>query len=130
MGFHDEPDPDVTHLEVQPGDRFLLCSDGLSGQVSDDEIAAIITREALPDAVKTMVESANARGGFDNVTVLLTAVPGGATTVIDSAPRVSHDEWLDGQGFDRGRFRRVARATAVVAALLAMAMLWLTLGSL
>ena len=67
------------------------------------------------------------------MTVLLAAVPGGATTVIDRAPQVSHEDWLDGQVFDRGRherLRRIAGATAVVAALLAMAMLWLTLGSL
>lgn len=131
VGFHNEPDPDVMHLEVQPGDRFLLCSDGLSGQISDEEIAAILLREALPTAVETLVQAANGRGGVDNVTVSLAAVPGGATTVVDSAPRVERAAWLDGQGFDRAkhaRFKRIAGATAVVAALLAIAMLWLTLG--
>jgi serine/threonine protein phosphatase PrpC len=130
VGFHPEVEPEVARLEVHPGDRFLLCSDGLSGQVTDDEIAAVLRREALAEAVTTLVEAANARGGVDNVTVVVAAVPGGTTTVIDSAPRLSAAEWLPTNERTDGKERhkrRIAGATAAVAALLALGMLFLTL---
>ena len=68
VGVHHEAEPEINHVETRPGDCFLLCSDGLSDQVDDDEIAAVVLREALPQAVASLVEMANARGGVDNVT--------------------------------------------------------------
>lgn len=55
---------------VQQGDRYLLCSDGLTGQVEDEEIGAILG--ALPPhrAVRVLVDLANLRGGPDNITVI------------------------------------------------------------
>jgi serine/threonine protein phosphatase PrpC len=128
VGFRRGTKPEVTSLDIHPGDRLLLCSDGLSGQVSDDEIAAVLRRDALSDAAVTLVEAANARGGVDNVTVLLAAVPGGATTVIDAAPRRDTPEWLAASsGGKERRVRRIAGATAAVAVLLALGMIWLSL---
>jgi protein phosphatase len=132
VGFHPEVQPEVARLDVNPGDRFLLCSDGLSGQVTDDEIAAVLRREALEDAVITLVEAANARGGVDNVTVVVAAVPGGSTTVIDSAPRLPAAEWLPEHERTDERERRkrhIARAIAAVAAPLALGILWLAFRS-
>jgi serine/threonine protein phosphatase PrpC len=59
-------------LKLQPGDRLLLCSDGLWGTVADAEIAAGIGRRPISDAVPDLVELALRRGGErgDNVTVL------------------------------------------------------------
>lgn len=59
-------------LSLQQGDRVLLCSDGLWGTVSDDEIATELSRHALEHSVPDLVETALKRGGprCDNVTVL------------------------------------------------------------
>lgn len=61
-------------LEV--GDTFLLCSDGLTGEVKDDEIGVIL--ECLPpeEAARVLVDLANLRGGPDNITVLIAKVNG------------------------------------------------------
>lgn len=69
---------DVTEIEVDPGDLFLLCSDGLNGMVPDDEIARRMGADApLSEVASQLVGDANGRGGFDNVTVvLLKAVEG------------------------------------------------------
>ena len=65
-------------LRLEPGDRLLLCSDGLSDLVQPGEIQQAVqtgTREGAPQA---LVALANARGGHDNITVLLLEVPGDA----------------------------------------------------
>jgi PPM family protein phosphatase len=58
-----------------PGDRLLLCSDGLSGGVSCEQIAAILNEQSLPDeACRKLVAAANTAGGKDNVTVVVIVV--------------------------------------------------------
>jgi len=59
-------------LEV--GDTFLLCSDGLTGQVDDDEIGAVLMALPPAEAVRTLIDLANLRGGPDNVTIIVTRV--------------------------------------------------------
>lgn len=76
------PDPEVeVDIEgphpVQPGDVFLLCSDGLTGLVKPEEIGAIVNVLSLESAVRLLVHLANLRGGPDNITVILVRVPGG-----------------------------------------------------
>jgi protein phosphatase len=61
---------------VQAGDSYLLCSDGLSGQVKDEEIAAVLGALSPSEAVQALIDLANLRGGPDNVTVIVTHVPG------------------------------------------------------
>jgi serine/threonine protein phosphatase PrpC len=56
---------------VEPGDRFLLCSDGLSGPVKDDELWAAVTTLPGEEACQFLVDLANLRGGLDNITLLL-----------------------------------------------------------
>lgn len=79
------PHPDVqVDLEgpypVEVGDTFLLCTDGLTGQVRDDEIGAILG--ALPpcEAARVLVDLANLRGGPDNITVIVLRVTGSELT--------------------------------------------------
>ena len=55
---------------IAPGDRFLLCSDGLTGPVKDRELGVILGTLPLQDAVQTLVDLANLRGGPDNITVI------------------------------------------------------------
>lgn len=61
---------------LQAGDTFLICSDGLSGQLSDYEIGAIVSALTPKEATEFLVELANLRGGPDNVTVLIVRVGG------------------------------------------------------
>lgn len=61
-------------LPVQVGDIFLLCSDGLSGQVQDDEIGKVLGCLPLEEAVRALIDLANLRGGPDNITVVATRV--------------------------------------------------------
>lgn len=59
---------------IQVGDTFLLCSDGLSGQVQDDEIGKVLGCLPLEEAVRALVDLANLRGGPDNITVVAARV--------------------------------------------------------
>lgn len=56
---------------LKKGDRFLLCSDGLSGQISDEEIGLLLGSLEPSIAVKALVDLANFRGGPDNITVVI-----------------------------------------------------------
>lgn len=73
VGTEPSVEADVFSLDAHPGDLFLLCSDGLSDMLSEDEIqAAIEGAERDPEASgEALVKAANARGGEDNITVLL-----------------------------------------------------------
>lgn len=71
-------DVEVADLSVEPGDRVLLCSDGLSCVVSDDAIAAVLQEDCPPAEVcGELVRRANAAGGPDNVTVVVVDVHAG-----------------------------------------------------
>jgi protein phosphatase len=61
---------------LEPGDIFLLCSDGLSGQVNDRVIGAVATALPPPEAVRFLVHMANLQGGPDNTTVIVVRVGG------------------------------------------------------
>ncbi len=79
------PDPEVEiDIEgphpISPGDIFLLCSDGLTGVVTPQEIGTVVSVMPLDDAARLLVHLANLRGGPDNITVLLVRVPGGSAT--------------------------------------------------
>jgi PPM family protein phosphatase len=64
-------------LELQPGDELLLCSDGLTGPVSDERIAAILGgEEGLETRVAHLVQEAKHGGGPDNITVILLSYRG------------------------------------------------------
>lgn len=65
-------EPDLQTLEAELGDRYLVCSDGLSDVVSEPDIAVILDADAeLPQLADRLVEAALAGGGPDNVTVVL-----------------------------------------------------------
>ncbi|MFZ2491251.1 MAG: Stp1/IreP family PP2C-type Ser/Thr phosphatase [Thermoanaerobaculia bacterium] len=65
--------PDASEIEAQPGDTFLLCSDGLTGMVPEEEILRIVVAAGLDleEACRQLIASANERGGVDNITALL-----------------------------------------------------------
>jgi protein phosphatase len=66
--------PDVFVEALQPGDRLLLCSDGLTRHVPDPEIASTMRSANLEQAASALVDLAKERGGEDNITVVLYAV--------------------------------------------------------
>ncbi len=66
--------PDVATHEVRSGDVFLLCSDGLTDAVEDDEIAAILTEHPSHRAVDALVAEAYVAGSSDNITALVVQV--------------------------------------------------------
>lgn len=76
LGMQQAVAVDVSVDDVEPGDIYLLCSDGLNGMVSDDRISEILY-EAGPDveaAAKTLVSQANQNGGEDNTTVVVVRI--------------------------------------------------------
>jgi PPM family protein phosphatase len=75
LGTDPEVDVDVFAVDAGPGDVFLLCSDGLTTMVSDEDILRIVAGAGnLDEAAKALVKAANRGGGEDNVTVVLFAL--------------------------------------------------------
>ena len=72
----DDPEVDVTEVEPKPGDRYLLCSDGLFSVVTDTQITEILgdKGKSLQDICSTLIDAANAGGGPDNITALVLEV--------------------------------------------------------
>jgi len=72
LGMKETVAVDLLREEPQVGDVFLLCSDGLSGMISDDEMLQLVKAEKdLDRCCERLVEIANAAGGVDNITVAL-----------------------------------------------------------
>src|SRR5205085_2612778 len=71
LGPEPEVQVDVQTVPAQHGDVFLICSDGLTTMLDDEQIARLLTRAtSLSSAVKTLVDEANRAGGRDNITVV------------------------------------------------------------
>jgi serine/threonine protein phosphatase PrpC len=91
LGVDPDVPVDLFMLDAQPGDRFLLCSDGLSRELRDDVISSLLRRLADPEeAARELVNEAKRRGGNDNITVVVIDVlaPGGEEA---SAPTAEKD---------------------------------------
>ncbi|QEG24058.1 PP2C family protein-serine/threonine phosphatase [Mariniblastus fucicola] len=73
---------------IAVGDSFLLCSDGLTGVVSDAEIAAFLSNMPPSEAVKVLVDLANLRGGPDNITVIIAKAAGPEIATSGSAKAI------------------------------------------
>jgi len=71
LGLDEALEVDVTEINIMDGDRLLLCSDGLSEMVADNQALMIIASNDLPESVCTkLVNEANNNGGMDNITVV------------------------------------------------------------
>ena len=71
---------------VEPGDSFLLCSDGLTNHVKPDEIGAVVSVFPAGEACAFLIELANLRGGSDNITALIVQVPRGDGNTFGGPP--------------------------------------------
>ena len=72
LGTEGDNTPDLLAADLQPGDRFLLCTDGLTGMVRDDEIEkTLLDSQNADDAADRLIQMALDAGGSDNVTLIL-----------------------------------------------------------
>ncbi|GAB92806.1 PP2C family protein-serine/threonine phosphatase [Gordonia rhizosphera] len=79
------PRPDFFSLRALPGDVLLVCSDGLTGELPDEEIADVLSgADSAEDAAAQLLEAALALGAHDNVTIVVIAVHNAADTVVES----------------------------------------------
>jgi protein phosphatase len=84
-------------MQIRPGDTFLICSDGLTDLVWNDEIAEIIrTKPNLKAAAQALIDIANQRGGHDNTTIVLINVPRDLKTTVPQ--KTNWRPWLIGGG--------------------------------
>lgn len=74
IGVEPSVEPEISPVEVEVGDEFLLCTDGLTGVHTDEEIEALLRSRPPSEAVRELVDSTLARGAPDNVTVVLSVV--------------------------------------------------------
>ena len=71
LGAEEYTEPDFYRFDLMPFDRLLLCTDGLHGELTDDEIAAIAgSGDDMNTICRMLVDSANEKGGNDNITVI------------------------------------------------------------
>ena len=76
--FEGESDEDAQNnqgMHLIAGDMLILCSDGLTDLVEDPEILSVIKENPFDTAVDRLIQMANARGGYDNTTVILMRIP-------------------------------------------------------
>ena len=72
LGMRENVAVDIGKSEIRDGDRYVLCSDGLSGMLTDEEIREIVSSAAdLESGVGELIDRANAAGGTDNITAMV-----------------------------------------------------------
>ncbi len=74
VGVFEQVDVETLHMELEPGDRFVLCSDGLHNYLGGHEMRQIFERQSLHDGIRQMIAQANSRGGKDNITTIAVEV--------------------------------------------------------
>lgn len=74
IGYRAEVSPEVFWIDIQPGDQFLLCSDGLSNYLIEDEIVTVFSKARGEQIVPRLIDCANARGGRDNITAVVVEI--------------------------------------------------------
>jgi protein phosphatase len=103
LGAQTELMPATARIQLRQGDVLLLCSDGLSGKLRNDEIRKIVadSNEDLAAACASLVAAANDRGGEDNITVVLARFSGeelqdgAADRITVELPALDEDKTLD-----------------------------------
>jgi serine/threonine protein phosphatase PrpC len=76
LGMQATVQVDLSRVPVEPGDLFILCSDGLSGMVPDEEIEKLLAENGqdIAASCRTLIDRANEKGGEDNITVVIVRV--------------------------------------------------------
>ena len=71
LGFYETVEVDLLDMDLFPGDRFVLCSDGLHGYIEDGTLERLASKIDPEPAVQNLVRHANSKGGKDNITALV-----------------------------------------------------------
>jgi protein phosphatase len=94
VGSSETLDVKVTYTKLQQGDRILLCSDGLYNMVPGPDLLEITSRtSSLPDNCKALIEKANANGGSDNITMIMSDFSGPGLSPPDATASVECREF-------------------------------------
>ena len=92
LGMQDQVVVDLQHDDPIAGDAYILCSDGLSGMISDDEMRAIVSESPnIVDACRMLIQKANDQGGEDNITAVIIKIEEIADPVIEPKKATSVD---------------------------------------
>ncbi|MBQ6585785.1 MAG: Stp1/IreP family PP2C-type Ser/Thr phosphatase [Coriobacteriales bacterium] len=110
LGSDLDTQPDLYELDVSPGDRLMICSDGLYGMIGDSQIKDLLRTPDPQAAADALVDAANEAGGHDNITVVVVDIPGDPTADTTSAGSASGAHSMpssgsSGQGANTARFR-------------------------
>jgi serine/threonine protein phosphatase PrpC/CRP-like cAMP-binding protein len=87
VGVYSSVEVDTFDFDILPGDRFLLCSDGMYAYVDEDDLPKQLAEGEIKDVPKKLVEIANQGGGHDNITAVVIRV--GETAAAELAPRTT-----------------------------------------
>src|SRR5262249_29390877 len=88
VGVYGSVEVDTFGFDILPGDRFLLCSDGMYAYIEENELPAQLAAPDVKDVPKLLVDVANKGGGHDNITAVVIRV-GDATTPDVTSPRTT-----------------------------------------
>ncbi|MBB6053745.1 protein phosphatase 2C domain-containing protein [Armatimonas rosea] len=116
-------EPEVRQETLLPGDTILVCSDGLTTMLLDDEIAPLLAepRGSLERQVQVLIDAANRKGGHDNITVLLVGAGGKGASEGDTAPLEKRGGGTRApEGSRESRRRRKPAGPSTVVLMLAM----------
>ncbi len=99
LGSERTPRIDLFTLELEPGDQLVVCSDGLTRHVSDEEIAMVLVDQPPDEATETLIKLANERGGQDNISVgVLAFRPMGSAARVVSGRRRARAGQISARG--------------------------------
>ncbi len=94
LGVQEEVEVQLSKVELKKGDRLMMCSDGLVGVVSDEEISAVVGSIDDPaEASRILIEMANGAGGPDNITVIVAHVDGEALSEATTEDALTFAHW-------------------------------------
>ncbi|WP_394837818.1 Stp1/IreP family PP2C-type Ser/Thr phosphatase [Pendulispora rubella] len=100
LGMQDQVVVDLQHDDPKDGDVYVLCSDGLSGMIVDEEIKRIVSHAAnISEACRKLIEKANEHGGEDNITAVLIKIEerGDEDAPVDEGKALASESEVDGE---------------------------------
>ena len=71
VGVSQDVKADFFEVDLKPGDKVLMCSDGLSNMIEDDRLFDVINANNVEDSVKILIDEAKKNGGYDNITAIV-----------------------------------------------------------
>lgn len=113
VGIQESVQVDTLLVDVMPGDLFMLCSDGLHGYLTDEEVPGLLAGTAWDQLPKKLVDLANSRGGKDNITCIVAVVGGEPDTEATSEASAKIDALRGIPLFEHLTYKEVTAVLAV-----------------